>query len=810
MNKKVLHVLEYDKIIDLLVPYAASEGGRAKLSHLSPSSEEEKITKGLNETNDALARIYGKGSLSFSGIRDIRASVKRLEVGSSLTASELLAIASLLTVTKSVRDYGTTGDDSLLTAEIRGDGMVSDNQRQDSLTEYFSVLEPLVDLEREIHRCILSEDEIADDASARLKEIRRSIRVAGDRIHTELNQLINSSNMRTYLQENVITSRNGRYCIPVKAEYKSQVQGMVHDQSSTGSTFFIEPIAVVRLNNEIRELELAEEAEIERILAVLSEKSMEHTQALESNYRTLITLDAIFAKGAFSKAMNATRPMLNHEGYVNFKKARHPLIDPKKIVPVDVYLGKDFDTLIITGPNTGGKTVTLKTVGLLTAMAQAGLNIPVAEGSSVAIFEKIYADIGDEQSIEQSLSTFSSHMTNITGILRGATKNALVLFDELCAGTDPAEGAALAISIIESLHKKAGDGIRVLATTHYSEIKVYALSEPGVCNACCEFDVETLSPTYRLLIGIPGKSNAFAISGKLGLSKEIIEDAMTRIDSEARSFEDLLADLEKSRVTIEKEREEIATYKEEIETLRKRLASKNEQIDEKRDKILERASEEAAQILREAKEYADEAIRNFNKKGLTPSQMEDERRRLREKKDQAEAKLAKKNEKEKIKATKKQYKPSDFTIGTRVRVLSMNLEGTVGSIPNAKGDFTVHMGILSSQVNMSDVVILAEQKDVTEDRKSSASKIKMSKTMNISPEINLIGRKVDEALTELDKYLDDAYLAKLPQVRVVHGKGTGALRLAVQQHLRKTSYVESFRQGEFGEGDAGVTIVNFR
>lgn len=789
MNQKSLKILEFNKVIDQLENHASSEGGKELCRKLTPMTEVSLIEKALEETNDALSRICAQGSLSLSGTKNIGASIKRLEVGSTLSIIELLAISSTLNVATRVKSYARDDQESTETKP---------------LDEYFNAVNPLTPLNNEIKRCIISEEEISDDASVKLKTIRRQMKVANDRIHTELTNLINSQNMRTYLQESVITTRDGRYCVPVKAEYKSQVQGMVHDQSSTGSTFFIEPMSVVRLNNEIRELELQEKEEIEVILATLSASAAEFTGELLDNYKTLTQLDFIFAKGSFAKAMHCEKPLITTEGYTNLKKARHPLIDAKKIVPIDVWLGKEFSTLIITGPNTGGKTVTLKTVGLLTLMAQSGLNIPAFEGSTINVFNEIFADIGDEQSIEQSLSTFSSHMTNIVHILKHADRNSLVLFDELCAGTDPTEGAALAIAIIDSLHAK---GIRTMATTHYSEIKLYALSEPGVANACCEFSVETLSPTYRLLIGIPGKSNAFAISGKLGLSEDIINAASNRIDSEDRAFEDLIADLEASRVTIEKEREEIQTYKKEIEELKHRLTEKNERIDERRDKILRDANEEAAAILRDAKKTADEAIKNFNKHGMTPKEMEAERNRLREKKEKAEAKLALKAQKK----SSKTYKPSDFTIGTLVKVLSLNLEGTVSTTPNSKGDLFVQMGILRSQVNIKDLEIMEDQKDTTVVMtKSNSGSIKMSKAMGISPEINLIGLTVDEAMVELDKYLDDAYLSKLPQVRIVHGKGTGALRSAVHNQLKRTSFVKSFRLGVYGEGESGVTIAEFK
>lgn len=790
MNKKSLKILEFNKITDRLETYASSDEGRELCQNLVPMTDLSEINDALEQTNDALSRIYARGSLSFSGTRNIGPSVKRLEVGSTLSITELLAISSTLDVVSRVKSYSRADDDN--------------TEGTDSLSPLFDILEPLFPLNSEIKRCIISEEEISDEASSTLKNIRRQIKNTNDRIHTELTSIISSQSMRTYLQEGVITTRNGRYCVPVKAEYKSQVQGMVHDQSSTGSTFFIEPMSIVRLNNELKELYLKEKEEIEVILAALSELASQNASQLMTDLKTLTRLDFIFAKGSYAKALNCSRPVMNTDGYINIKKGRHPLIDAKKIVPIDVSLGGEFDTLIITGPNTGGKTVTLKTVGLLTIMGQAGLNIPAFENSQLSVFEEIFADIGDEQSIEQSLSTFSSHMTNIVNILNHADNRSLVLFDELCAGTDPTEGAALAIAIIDELHKKK---IRTMATTHYSEIKLFALSEPGVANACCEFDVETLSPTYRLLIGIPGKSNAFAISGKLGLKKEIIDAAACRIGSDDKAFEDLISDLEASRVTIEKEREEIQAYKREIEDLKNRLKEKNDRIEERRDKIIKDANEKAAAILREAKEYADEAIRTFNRHGITAKEMEEQRNKIREKKEKSEARLALKN----TQKSSKKHAASDFTIGTRVKVLSLNLEGTVSTLPNAKGDLFVQMGILRSQVNIKDLDIIEESSsDISSNPKTGAGKIKITKTMSISPEINLIGLTVDEAMSELDKYLDDAYLSKIPQVRIVHGKGTGALRNAVHSKLKRTSYVKNFRLGVFGEGESGVTIVEFK
>ena len=598
--------------------------------------------------------------------------------------------------------------------------------------------------------------------------------------------------------------RGDRYCIPVKAEYRSQVQGLIHDQSASGSTLFIEPMAIVKLNNDLKELYVQEQDEIRKILASLSEEAAQYIEEIRTDYRSLTDLDFIFARGALALTMRASRPILNEEGRIRIREGRHPLLDQKKVVPITVSLGDEFSLLIITGPNTGGKTASLKTVGLLTLMGQAGLHIPAGDRSEIAVFRQVYADIGDEQSIEQSLSTFSSHMTNIVSFLKKVDDRSLVLFDELGAGTDPTEGAALAIAILSHLHKR---NIRTMATTHYSELKIYALSTPGVENACCEFDVESLRPTYRLLIGIPGKSNAFAISGKLGLPGYIIDDAKKRLSEQDVSFEDLLSDLEASRRTIEKEQAEIAAYKKEAETLKRQAVQKQEKLEEQRDRIIREANEKANAILREAKEVADETIRNFHKFGkenISAAEMEKERERLRKKIKDTSASASLKTNK-----PKKTYKPSDFKLGESVKVLSMNLTGTIGSLPDARGNVTVQMGILRSQVNISDLEIIEEVSPYAPKRmnRTAKSKIKMSKSLSVSPEINLLGKTVDEAVAELDKYLDDALLSHLNSVRVVHGKGTGALRKGIHEYLRRQKHVKSYRLAEFGEGDAGVTIV---
>lgn len=794
MNEKVLHTLEYNKILDQLTEYAFSADAKSRCQKLRPITDRAQIEQLQQQTSDALSRLFKYGSLSFSGVTDIRDSLKRLEIGGALSAIELLRVCSLLESAKRAKAFARSQDDN--------------DQPDDSLTSLFAGIEPLTPLCDEIRRCILSEDEIADDASSTLHSIRRSMRGMNDKIRAQMNSMINNTTTRSYLQDTVITMRDGRYCLPVKAEAKSLVPGMIHDQSSTGSTLFIEPMAVVNLNNEYKELQLREQEEIEVILAGLSNLTASYATQLLADYELLTELDFIFARAAFAQTYNGVAPLFNDDGRIHIRKGRHPLLDPKKVVPIDVRLGEDFRLLIVTGPNTGGKTVSLKTVGLLTLMGQSGLHIPASERSELGIFDEVFADIGDEQSIEQSLSTFSSHMVNIIRILEQVNDRSLVLFDELCAGTDPTEGAALAISILSKLHLY---GARIMATTHYSELKVYALSTPGVENACCEFDVATLSPTYRLLIGIPGKSNAFAISEKLGLPSDLITDAKGRISKSEGDFEDLIADLEKSRSTIEREQLEINQYKAEIESLKEKLEQKQERLDSSRNKLLREANEQAYNILKEAKDVADETIRNFNKygkAGAPVSEMEKERTKLRGKMDKAAQKMS-----EQKKASVPNHNvPKKLRIGDSVKVISMNLKGTVHSLPNARGDLYVQMGILRSLVNINDLILLEEDAapGTKKFQKTSAGKIKMSKSASVSTEINLIGKTTDEAIPLLDKYLDDAYLAHLPSVRIVHGKGTGALRNAVQAHLKRLKYVKSFHLGEFGEGDAGVTIAEFK
>ncbi len=864
MNEKALKILEYDKIIHQLADCATSPLGKALCRELVPVSDLEEIRARQTETSDALARIYAKGSLSFSGLYDIGPSLLRLKVGSNLGIVELLQISKQLDVALRVKSYARRASDAISrgrapggdssgrgpSARLSGAGgepsgsgpsarfsgagsepsghgpsarfsgaarqgretdqnSVPDSAEMsgaDSLDAMFAAIEPLTSLNREIQRCIISEDEIADDASPALKSVRRSIRLTNERIHQHLNDMINSQSVGSKLQDALVTMRGGRYCLPVKAEYRSQVEGMIHDQSSSGSTVFIEPMAVVRLNNELAALAAKEKAEIEKILAELSALTAENQEALATNLHVLARLDFIFAKAQLSRNYNGTEPVFNEDGYIHIKKARHPLLDKKKVVPIDIILGRDYKLLIVTGPNTGGKTVSLKTVGLLTLMGQAGLHIPAFDQSELSVFEDVFADIGDEQSIEQSLSTFSSHMTNIVRILKESTYRSLVLLDELCAGTDPTEGAALATAILKNFLLRQ---VTTMATTHYSELKVFALSTKGACNACCEFDVATLSPTYRLQIGIPGKSNAFAISSRLGLPQFIIDDARKNMDAADQSFEDLISDLETSRSAIEKEQAQVEAYKQEVAQLKAQLETRQENMDRQKEQILRRANEEAGKILQDAKDFADQTIRDMNKIAAdagSQRELEKQRTAIREKLDKVNSHLS-----DAPKKKEGNLRPQDLRPGDAVRVLSLGINGIVSSTPDRKGDLLVQMGILKSHVNIKDLELIDEEViQAPSLSKTGAGKIKMAKSAQISASINLIGKTVDEAMPELDKYLDDAYLAHLPQATIIHGRGTGALKNAVHQKLRKSSHVKSFRLGEFGEGGAGVTVVDFK
>lgn len=789
MNEKVLHTLEYDKIIGSLVSYAGSFPGKELCAALKPSASLPEVIRLQDETEAALGRLLKKGTISFGSVTDIRASLKRLEIGSTLGIHEILEMAKLLENTSLVKAYARRE---------------RDDEQPDLLDPMFRALEPLTNVSAEIRRAIISEEEISDNASPGLRQVRRSIRLASERIRTELTRIV-SSEAKNYLQDSLITTRDGRYCIPVRNEYRGQVAGIVHDQSKTGSTVYIEPASVVRLNNEIRELQIQEQKEIEIILSNLSALLGENSGFIRSNYELMRDLDFIFARAHLALEMDAMRPQIADDGIIDIRRARHPLIPKKKAVPIDIRLGEDFDLLVITGPNTGGKTVSLKTSGLLVLMGLSGLHIPAGAGSRICMFEEVYADIGDEQSIEQSLSTFSSHMTNVVKFLKLADEKSLVLFDELGAGTDPTEGAALAIAILDHLHRR---GIRTIATTHYSELKIYALRTPLVENASCEFSVETLSPTYRLLIGIPGKSNAFAISGKLGLTEDLIEEAKAYISREDESFEDVISGLEEERKKLEADEAEVENKLRELEKREAALAKKEREFTEKKQHALSESSEEARRILQEAKDYADKTISWYSKHGGNSREMEKRRTELRGRMDQLESNIRTVSSNEQQKSS---LKAGDLKIGDAVRVMSLGLNGTVSTLPDAKGWLFVTLGIMRTKVRLDDLILLDEV-EIRSDKlnRTSSGKVRISKSLSVSPEINLLGKTVDEACAELDKYLDDAALAHLEQVRIVHGKGTGALRNGVHKYLKKNRHVASFRLGEFGEGDAGVTIAKLK
>lgn len=792
MNKRSLRILEYNKIIDMLIPYAGSPMGQTLCKRLKPSTDHAQILRLQEETRDALSRLYKQGSISFSGVTDIGMSLKRLEVGATLSPAELLDIARLLDNTLSVRQYGISEEEY---------------HEPDCLDSRFLDLMPLEHLSRDIRRCILSADEIADDASSALKALRRSKKQINDKIHTQLLNIVNSQDNRNLLQDSLVTMRNGRYCIPVKQEYRSSFPGMIHDQSSSGSTLFVEPMSVVNLNNELKELENKELLEIERILAGLSEQAASEQEILQCNVTLLTELDFIFARAKLAKSYQGTEPVFNTKGFIRIKQGRHPLLDKNTVVPIDITLGDAYTMLIVTGPNTGGKTVSLKTVGLFTLMGQAGLHIPAFEGSELCVFQDVFADIGDEQSIEQSLSTFSSHMSNIVYIVQHSTPDTLVLFDELGGGTDPVEGAALAIAILNHLKSQ---GIRCMATTHYSELKTFALSTEGIENASCEFDLASLRPTYHLMIGIPGKSNAFAISRKLGLPDYIIEAARSQIDTSSLDFESLISDLERSKKTIEEEEQKAAAYREEIAALRNQLKEKQESLEQQRAKLLKNAREEAMEIIEEAKEIADAAIRKYQKWERNPAKadnkaMEAQRSKLRDKMKAINGDMNKPK-----KQRRSGHKAEDFRIGDTVYIISMDAVGTVQSLPNAKGEISVQAGILHITLPITDCEITdAPIEEPTKPARSKA-RLNLERASSIRSEINVIGLTVDDAITKIDKYLDDALLSNLSQVTIIHGKGTGALRKGIHDYLKRQKHVASFRNGEFGEGDMGVTILELQ
>lgn len=788
MNTKVIDKLEFNKIRDMLAERASSAEAKKLCRNTGPMKDRAEIEHRLSRVNDAVDRIFKDGNVSFGGVRDVRKTVLSTERDFTLSPGELMDIASTLETVENIKAYGFRE---------------RFENTPDSLFDDFDCLVPLADTVKEIRRCILSQDEIADDASAALKGIRRGIRNAQERIRSELTSMVQGS-YKEFLMEPVVTQRGGRFVIPVKSEYKNQIPGMVHDTSSTGSTVFIEPASSVKLNNEIRELQISEKQEIQAILQNLSAKVSADSAQIIADLDIIAGLDHIFACATLALDMKAFRPSFTEDMSFDIKEARHPLIDEKKVVPVDIRLGKSFDQLIITGPNTGGKTVSLKTAGLLTIMGLSGLFIPAAEGSKLGLFSEIFADIGDEQSIEQSLSTFSSHMANIVEILRKCDKNSLCLFDELGAGTDPEEGAALAIAILNFMHVR---GIRSMATTHYSELKMYALNTPGIENASCEFDLETLSPTYHLLIGVPGKSNAFAISRKLGLPGYVIEEAERRLNEADREFESVVERLDDTRHELERLQSDAENERREAASLRNELDETKEKLKKEREKLIEKARREATDILQDAKMQVDAVLRDINKYGTAGDRegvrkLEADRAMLRRGIERQDSPGIKETEPAGIKA-------QDIAIGMNVEIVSSGFRGTVTTMPDAKGNLSVLCGIINYKTNLKDLRPTEAEKPVK--KKMNVSGISgLSHAKTISTELNIIGMTVDDGIARMEDYLDDAYMSHLSEVRIVHGKGTGKLRDAVQRELRKVKYVKSFRQGEYGEGDAGVTIVKFK
>ena len=792
MNERTLKVLEYYKIIDKLKDKTESHLGRNMVENLRPSTDIEEVEYMQKETSEAVALLIKRGEPPLYGIKDLMVEIKRVEMGGSLSPGSLLKVSDSLRVSRNLKNY------------IK-------KTREDKDSNY-PILEGLIDslrifkrIEDSINNAIISEEEISDNASANLKNIRRQINVKNESIRNKLNSIVNSSTHKKYLQDAIVTIRDGRYVVPIKQEYRVKFPGLVHDQSSSGATLFIEPMPVVELNNELKELQIKEKKEIEKILLKLTELVAEESQSIRQNQKILEKVDFIFSKGKLALDMKASEPMLNKDGYINIKKGRHPLLKVEEVVPIDIYIGKDFNTLVITGPNTGGKTVTLKTTGLLTLMAQSGLHIPADYNSEIAIFNHVFSDIGDEQSIEQSLSTFSSHMTNIINILENINDNSLVLFDELGAGTDPTEGAALAMSILDYLH---GMNIRTIATTHYSELKIYALTKEGVKNASVEFDLETLSPTYRLSIGVPGKSNAFEISKRLGLDNYIIDHARTLISKENVEFEDVLQTIEEDRKIVEANKMETERLKKEIKRLREESDREKEKISERREKIIRNAKEEARGILKSAKEESDSIVSELRK---ISSDIEKEKNRkiqeaqnkLKESLGDVEGDLS-----SSILNVKSNKPPKNLKIGETVEVLSLEQQGTVLSTPDENGNVNIQVGIMKVNVHIS-TLKRAKHKKVDQSQISAKNIIK-SKARTVSKELDLRGERLDEALLDMDKYLDDAYIAGLKEVIIIHGKGTGVLREGISSLLKSHRHVKSYRLGNYGEGGTGVTVVELK
>ncbi len=792
MEAKTYKVLEYDKIIKMLVEKAESQLGKNMAKNLKASSDINEVEYMQRETQEALGLLINKGNPPLYGIYDISHELNMAEIGGMLSPHSLLKISDSLRVSRNLKGY---------IKELKEQG----KEDYPIIHGLIMDLKTFKSIEDEINNAIIGEDEISDNASSALRSIRRQIMNKNESVKNKLNSITSSSKYKKYLQDSIVTVRDGRYVVPIKQEYKSYFPGIVHDQSSSGATLFVEPMAVVELNNELRELEIKEREEIENILRRLSNLVAEESQAIKNNQQILQRLDFIFAKGKLALAMNATKPNLNDKGYINIKQGRHPLLKVDKVVPIDIYIGKDFNTLVITGPNTGGKTVTLKTVGLLTLMGQSGLHIPADFDSEIGVFDQVFADIGDEQSIEQSLSTFSSHMTNIVNILEKVDENSLVLFDELGAGTDPTEGAALAMSILEHLLAR---GIRTIATTHYSQLKIYALTTEGVKNASVEFDVDTLSPTYRLLIGVPGKSNAFEISKRLGLPDYIIDYAKTLVSKESVEFEDVLQAIDKDRKIIEKNRFEAEKLKYEVEKLKEELNREKEKTKETKEKIILQAKEEARSILRDAKEEADKIIGELRQ--ISHEIDREKARKIQKSQESLRLQLNKveqsiSNDVLNVKSNKP---PKNLKVGDAVEVLSLNQKGTVLEAPDEDGNVLVQVGIMKVNVHIS--TLKRTELEEQDEGRISAKNIIKTKSANVQNEIDLRGKNLDEALLDLDKYIDDVYLAGIKKAYIIHGKGTGVLRSGINSYLKGHRHVKSSRLGKFNEGGDGVTVIELK
>lgn len=785
MKERTLRILEFNKVKNKLRNYAVTSGGKELIDALSPYNSIYEVENKLEETNEALDILIKKGTPPFEGLHETKEELERAGKGGTLNPGQLIKIGSMLRCSRRFKDYVSRKEEEI---------------GYKHLEDLAYILVPLKNLENEINSAIISEDEISDKASGTLYNIRRSLKEKNSSVREKINSIVRANSK--YLQDSLYTMRGDRYVVPVKSEYKGAVPGLVHDQSSTGATLFIEPISLVNLNNEIKELMLKEKAEIERILSDLSAKVHDNIDALRSNSNILRELDFIFAKGKYASSLNAIKPAVRNDRSFDILGGKHPLIDPKVVVPSDIYLGEEFTTLMITGPNTGGKTVTLKTVGLLHLMALSGLLIPAKDGSSIGFFKNIFADIGDEQSIEQSLSTFSSHMTNIVTILESASFDSLILFDELGSGTDPTEGAALAVAIIETLNKR---GCRIIATTHYSELKGYALRTVGVENASVEFDVETLKPTYRLLIGVPGKSNAFEISKRLGLSNDVILKAKDFMSEENLQFEDLIRDLQEKSILANRDAREAKRIKDEAEALKKKYDEKLKKLDIIRDKVYNEARQEAKQIISDAKDEADEivkAMRELEKMGIAEggrNRLEEERRKLKASLEEKEAAMIKSRENTGEAITK-------VTLGMEAFLPSLNQRVIIVSNPDNKGDVQVEAGIMKISVKLKDLRKVPDEPKKKEKRKREV-KLNMK---SVDSRIDLRGMDSEEACYRTDKYLDEAYLGNLGEVTIVHGKGTGILRKAINDMLKRHPHVKSYRLGVYGEGGDGVTIVELK